>query len=668
MLKQNKGIKLAVLSVIGLLGLTACNSSSDEVYSKPADYEKPVVEFDGTSGREGSELQNNVLSIIYDAMHDGSVSTKVLDEVMYRYAESVFGVYNSVTDEGRGTEITLKAAYVSYTKENTTDKINKFIKEHKVYWNRNENGEHVNDAGELVDETKEWTPCNAERENVVAKWESSIEKRIANAMFTKVSSGSYTTKNFFNEKDFLKSLYQGGEKVEFSYNQADNAMIIPYTVEAEEIFDEFQDFNGVQKVALHREKYQDSFNKADGAAAQYTYIEDKIIPDVYNDLLIEQYLLDEDVAAVRNSRARKINVIKIEKYSSFTNNATKLVNALVDEIYSTVPADGAASVRTDVNQIEADGDALFEKYAKISKGLYKDIQADADAKAIVSKLNQDMSLIYEEVVPEVEGTARPELTYYNNTTYGDLVKDYVEVLENENDWNTLDSSDYSTFTSNGTRTVKEGFEQKLIDIMQEKTITKGWYIQSKTPTLDSNGTINDRLFKLSVANAKVEVGAEGAVKAEVRNAAIAELNAADRIAKNETTGKWAVRESASEKENNRFLCSINGAYYLKFEGQYVGEDWKNDIVYDDGNAYYIVQVLEAVKDSKLRNLTDNNYVTTRGQAVMNEITDQVAKLVGETGSYASLSKSHWLEKMNLTYHDQKVYDYFKSNYPDLFED
>ena len=600
-------------------------------------------------------------------MHDGSVASKTLDEVMYRYAESVFGVYNSVTDAGRGTEITLKAAYKSYKESNTQEKINKFIKEHKVYWNRNENGEHVDDAGNLVDETKDWTPCAAEREAVVAKWESSIEKRIEETMFAKVDSGSYVTKGFFNEKDLLKSLYQAGEKVNFKYTDADNKMIVPYTVQADEIFDTFKDFNNQDQVALHREKYQDSYNKADGAAAQYTYVEDVIIPEVYNNLLIEQYLLDEDVAAVRNSRARKINVIKIEKYSSFTNNATKLVSALVDEIYGTVPAAGADSVRTDVEQIEEDGEKLFEKYAMISKGLYKDIQANDEAKTIVENLNKDMNLIYEAVTPEVNGAARADLTYYNNTTYGDLVKDYVKVLENENDWEKLDSSDYSTFTSNGTRTVKEGFEQKLIDIMQQETITKGWYIQSSQPSLDANGTINERLFKLSVANAKVEVGEKNVVKDEVRNAAIKELNDADRIEK-KTDGTWAVREKASEEEQNRFLCSINGAYYLKFEGQYVGEDWRNDIVYDDGSAYYIVQVLEAVKDSKLRSLTSGNYVETRGQAVMNEITDQVAKLVGNTGSYSSLSKSHWLEKMNIVYHDQKVYDYFKSNYPDLFED
>ena len=43
---------------------------------------------------------------------------------------------------------------------------------------------------------------------------------------------------------------------------------------------------------------------------------------------------DEEVAAVRNSRARLINAIKIEKYSTFTINADLLVKELVKEIYA----------------------------------------------------------------------------------------------------------------------------------------------------------------------------------------------------------------------------------------------------------------------------------------------------------------------------------------------
>ena len=145
-----------------------------------------------------------------------------------------------------------------------------------------------------------------------------------------------------------------------------------------------------------------------------------------------------------------------------------------------------------------------------------------------------------------------------------------------------------------------------------------------------------------------------------------ELARADRIEYKE--GGWAVREEPSEYEN-KFLCSINGAFFLKSSGSYAEDDYKNDIVFEDDSAYYIVQVIEAAKDAKLRNSTSkSSYITSRGQTFLNEVVAHITRKVAETGSYSSLAKEHWLEKMSIKYHDQNVYDYFKDNYPDLFED
>ena len=659
-MSNKRPIKLAVLSLIGLLGLAACSSSSDEIYAKPSNYDDPIVTFTDSE----SKIHNDILSVIYDAMHDGSASSKLLDETLYLFAESVFGSYNKIT-AGESTGITLKDAYISYTKENNNAKIDEFIKGHKAYWELNDKKEHIDADGNVIPDGAEWTPSSTERNHVVSKF-LAIESRIAEAMFNKISGGSYTTKNYFSESDFLKSLYQDSKKV--NYVKDLDKMIIPYTVEGADIFDSFKDFNNDDRIALHRAYYQDSAaiettTDTDPLykACKYTYIEDEVIPSVYNDLLVEQYLLDEDIAAVRNSRARKINVIKINKYSNFSNNADFLINQLVEEIYSREPAATANHVEFDTDAIEGYGEGLFEKYATISKGLYDQIyDASAvwtgkDAKDIVKDMNDIASDVY-----ELDNTTDPSHPYYKHTTYGDLVEDLKEINDAGNNYEALQDTKYSTFTSSGTRTVLEGFEQQKIDIMQSESITKGWYIQSKTPSLDSNGTINDRLFKLSVANGRIELDSEEDLEA------LAELNAFDRFEK--TSSGWQLRDGQSPAEQkNKFLCSINGMYFLKFEGQYSGDDWKNDIVYDDGNAYYVVQVIEAAKDSKLRNTSATSYAMTRGQNFMDDVIDEVAKIVGETGSYTSLSRNHWLEVMSLVYHDQKIYDYFKDNYPDLFD-
>ena len=661
-----KSKRLAVLSIIGLFALTSCNES-DEIYSKPSDYDKEIVTIDGST----ESIHHNVLSIIYDAMHEGSLSSKVLDEAMYRYAESVFGTYNNVTAPTGSTEVTLKEAAAGTADGAPAAAVAKtveFIKAHKAYWYYNEDGEHINNDGtKVIKDGEDWEPGSHEFAHVKAKWDA-IETRIAEAMYEKVSSGSYTQKNYFNEKRLLKSLHEDGKKVRNYLTDAFDGSdkIIPYYVEGKDVFEQYVDYSGNNAVALHREYYQSSAYTGNDQIPTATYIEDEVIPTIYSDLLIEQYLLDEDVAAVRNSRARYINVLKIEKYSDFTLNADKLVKKLVDEIYA-LPANTQQYLRTDADEIEADGDELFQKYALVEKGLYNQIQAakddtvDNDAWDIVHSLQLEGSDIYEEATTTNLTT---NFKYYKHTTAGDLAEDYDEVSV-ANDWYTMNSSTYSTFTSSGTRTLNEGYEQQLIDIMQKEYITKGWYIQSKTAGLDSNGTINDRLFKLSIANAKIEV--DEPTKDGQKTDAYKELEAADRLVKDADTGDWSVRTAQSDTEN-RFLCSINGAYYLKFDGKSSVDDWKNDIVYDDGSAYFIVQVLEAAKDSKLRNTNSTNYAHTRGQEFMDKVIDEIAKIVGSTGSYSSLSKNHWLEKMDLSYYDQEVYDYFKSNYPDLFED
>lgn len=662
-MSRNKGVKLAVLSLIGIFSLAGCGESEDsEIYSKPSNYDSSIISIEGNS----DEIYHNLLSIIYDAMHEGSLSGNVLDEALYRYAASVFGTYDEVTRANGSTETTLKDAVADITFDvdgNVTgggDTVKAFIRAHKSYWYYNEEGKHVQEDGTtVINDGADWTPGNTEISHVAAKW-TSIETRISESMYAKANSSSYIEKNYFSEVKFLKSLHEDSKKVRNykttgTYAVVEDEFIIPYTVEDSEAFDEFVGYDAANHVMLHREYYQSNVS-ADPDMPKATYIEDEIIPDVYNDLLIEQYLLDEDVAAVRNSRARYINVLKIEKYSSFPNNADMLVKKLVEEIYSDIPA-ADAQLEVDAETIEEKYDALFEKYALVAKGLYDQITANAAATALVNSLHEIASDIYE---PD----AKAGMNYYKHTSYGDLVEDYDKIYEVINaadpDWNKLDEDKYSTFTSNGTRSVEEGFEQQKIDLMQAENITKGWYIQSKTPNLDSNGEINNRLFKLSIANAKVELDSTS-------SEAYADLLKADRVYKADGAANWSVRPEAS-KDENRFLCSINGAYFLKFDGQSIDADWKNDIVYDDGSAYYIVQVLEAAKDSKLRSVSTTNYAHTRSQTFMDKVIDEVAKIVGETGSYASLSKNHWLEKMDLSYYDQKVYDYFKSNYPDLFED
>lgn len=659
MSKQNKFSKLAVLSLLGVLALTGCDESTSKIKAKPSNYNDPIVTIEGNT----EKIHNDVLKIIYDAMRDGSIASNTLDKVLYRYAQSIYGSYNKLTLSDNDESITLKEAAADLHTNSTTHEVaDNFIRAHKVYWTYNDEGEHIDVDGNVIKEGKSFNPTEDERQRVSSRFDD-IETRIAENMFSKIESGSYSEKHFFSEKKFVKSLYEDGQNVIKYRDLDDSKQIIEYTVEGKDVFEE---------EILHREYYQTHFGLSEDETQKdgendFHYIEKEIVPAIYSDLLVEQYLLDEEATAVRNSRARQINVIKIEKYSDFTINADLLVRELVKEIYSTRPADSdnyLAYVDEEHNPFEE----MFKKYQDIAKGLYDEIDHTGEDEPnptgfkpgeIIKRINNSRSDAFKvnayKVDPADESTW---IRYYENTAYGDLVKEYEKFHKAEK-FDEIDSELLTKFTDNGKMSEKEGFNQAVIDIDQTQAITKGWYIQKSAPSLDSNGKIKENLFQVSVANTKREIkNAE-----DVEN--LEELAKTDRIVKEGDT--WKVRDAADPKEN-KFLCSINGAFFLKFEGNYSGTDYTNDIVYDDGSAYYIVQVLEAVKDSKLRNsLSENSYARTRSPEFLEKVISEVTKEVAETGNYSSLAKEYWLKKMSIKYHDQVIYDYFKSNYPDLFD-
>ena len=85
-------------------------------------------------------------------------------------------------------------------------------------------------------------------------------------------------------------------------------------------------------------------------------------------------------------------------------------------------------------------------------------------------------------------------------------------------------------------------------------------------------------------------------------------------------------------------------------------------------------VRDAIRSS---DLNKSNYKKEEGQSeaqFLQELLDletyvnEIVEIVGGNDTYQTLSKKHWLEKMDLNYHDTVVYEYFKTNFPDLFED
>ena len=181
--------------------------------------------------------------------------------------------------------------------------------------------------------------------------------------------------------------------------------------------------------------------------------------------------------------------------------------------------------------------------------------------------------------------------------------------------------------------------------------TNGWFVKNGGLT-DLPEAIRSRLFNIGVATGVLDKESE-------------KTDAANNRSYDETSDKWV--EAANEKG---YVCRINGHYYLKKASRVGDEKINYDILHYDSSskAYYIIEIKQAASSSKLSKTGDRNYAHLINEETMQEIVNEVTKIVAKGETYSTLATKKYLKAMGIQYHDQSVYDYFKSNYPELFGD
>ena len=603
---NNKIAKLLVLSAIGVLGLTAC----DEIIAKPTDYDSKLVNYE-------EEVYNNVASVVYDAIREGGVGDDVLNEVLYRYAQSVIGFYNrKVTPAPAEGDITLEDCHLEEGTASFT-KTNSFVKTHKAYWTLNDEGKRVNDDNvEVADDAD---ASASELARVWAKWDT-ITTRIATMMYDKISSGSYSDRNIFSEKKFLKSLvgsmYDVTDPVKNPEGNFYEGLLTP-DVEPEEVF---------EKEVLHYENF---------SGANHSYIEKELIPEITSQLLTEQYLLDETYNTLGRSYARNVNIIKISNNADYPMVADYVAKDLVSVINEAPEYDITTGEL--LNDVTLD---TLKDYSAVLVGAPGLTEEQEEIITRIRVLSKDEVF---QIDPEIVGE-----NVYLGTEYGDLMKKYEKIKVNPA---LTDSGAESEFTGNNAYPIEVGKEIKTNELKLKKHTTTGWFIKNGGLT-ELPDSIRNRLFNIGVANG---------VKEEKE-----EQTKVDRYQKAED-GSWSY--VVPEKEN-AYVARIKGKNYLKTSSRIgVDDDPMMDVLHYDNasKTYYVVQIEEACSSSKLSKVSSNSYKFSRGVDAMEDIINEVTKIVGKSESYSTLATKHYLEKMGILYHDQSVYDYFKSNYPELFD-
>lgn len=599
--------KLGALALLATLGLTGC---SKEIQAKPSDYDDKLLTFS-----DNSEIYHNMVSIIEDAYRKGSLASDVLDEVLYQYAVSIFGRYNKVALPYNLNDTTLKEVAKDIRKNTNgmgvTDEsklqasTKKFIDDYKAYHTTDNNGNRLTTA-----EAKQ-----QEFDRVTAKW-NTIEDRIAQTLYDDATSGSYSERGVFYERKLLLNYYNNLDKVANPYELASTDMhevVITPDVEDVEVFDNYLNREFYQT----KEAYDLDAADEDPATAKIRYVEEKVIPGIYRTLLIEQYLLDESYNTLGRSYARKINVISMGTNSNRPDAARYLMKFLVE--------DG-------ISQGEDVTLDTFNSISSINVGIPSKIEEitgyDFDDPSTIAQ----MSLLGYEYV--AESSAGAEDSYYKGTDYGDMMMQYRKITD---DVLTTDTSAESDFTGSYTYSKEVGKEIKVNELANKDYTDNDWYVKN-----GASGNLPDeiktRLFNIGVANA-------------LNNDKVV-----DRW--NDDTATYAV-----PNDESNYVAKINGKYYLKVASKQAGADPKDDILFNVNNTFYVVQIEEAISASKLAKES-----TTYASEAKEEIINEVAKVIAKDESYKTLSTKHWLENCKLKYHDTVVYDYFKTNYPELFED
>ena len=631
-------IKITAIALLSAFALTACD---DDIVAKPNGYDdnSPIITNVG-------DVYNNNFKSIYDSIRDGNLASDVLDELLYEYSVTVFGNYNKVTaktisakqDSPVSEGITLKEAVAS---ANSTDltKANEFINKHEAFWTKNNEGKRVNDADEVVE--GDVAASTQEIERLKEKW-NTIEKRIAKALYSSISGGAYSDRGIFEEKKFLSSLASNIEnKVADPRAAGVNLFegVISPSVEDYEVFT--VPTKRENDTILHRENYQSNYNVNDIEEAEpaIRYVEDHIIPDIYRQLLVEQYILDETFNTLGRTSARNISVLAIKKSNDYPQNALDLMNKFLEtEVFN-------PTRNTPINL------DTFKKVSRAWVGTFMD-DANYATTPEYTLMNAAIPGSLKDSADSVSGK------YFQGTAFGSMMEEMAKI-----DDNPALSENENTYTGGNTYSIEVGKQIKKNELDTNDYTFTGWYVKS-VGVSGLPDSIKNQLFDINVANALsgrdtekcVEYYVEGGdfkcnlEKPDYKDKPGALINVVGKIT--------SLKDDAGK--------DLAPQYFLRNTNRIKGDPFQSDLLFESDGTYYMVLIEDAIRST---NLNKENYGAGKeSYAVLEYYVNEIVEIVADNDTYKTLSKKHWVEKMELQYHDQVVYDYFKSNFPDLFDD
>jgi len=481
-----------------------------------------------------------------------------------------------------------------------------FVKLHKPYWDQvekeNSNKYDYKEPVSLTDSIKAR----------IELFKKIVKTQVVKTLYAKANVDSNKVRNFYYESKFARGL----AKDLYVINGVNDIFTTKYDEENSVFTNKVLIDNSVSTEDITSIiGTNNNFEKPVIHLNLYSdYVNKNILPDVMQTLLIEQYVYDNQYTAISRTQSRKIRYVSIATENKNVSDGRRLLSNFVDNYIKT------GSSNSTIN---------YEILADAWKGVYTDLYTNGTLNEAGKLLEASGFKIGtptkdgKAIEMYADGKKISEHPYYENTKYGSLFEEFAKITLNPL---TTDASTESSFTSSGSYTIETGLDIKINDIkVTDYTVSDWGTKESGFSSLPSD--VKTRLFDYTV---------------------MTDFNAPSNI------------------DTNSYIKEINGHYFLKRDISQT-DDASDSIIIKDSSTFYIVELLEAPSQAKLTIGGENAYDNTASNGLkQEEISRTLGYDIASGSTYRTTAFSHYLEDCEIMYHDQSIYDYFKTTYPDLF--
>ncbi|MCQ2794781.1 MAG: hypothetical protein MJ214_01055 [Bacilli bacterium] len=656
---MNKKILTPLFVAVSFL-LIGCSTS--EIIGRPDWIDDPIVV-------DPTDLKDNTMKVIYDAIKKlGDTNANVLNKVIYDIAKKQIGTFDELTK-------------FSKLENKGNSEFKAFVEAHSIY--QPDKKSAIKKGGTItVKELADLT--DAEKNDVsygkIKQQYDTIVERIFEKLYNEVKGGSYTidsVRKLFSEKEFVRHLkkeFYAPKDAGIGYFGKQVFTPKPIGMTWKEFVNTTDNTETVEKKGfLHimdttgnlTELYYPKTEGEDGG-----YIGRKILPDIYHEVLIEKYVREQRYTNLGRGYARKAQMIKID-HSSYDGEVRKMLNE-----YAKLHITGGGETVTKATYGSLDdlnsamiGVADAEEQKTNWSTIRKYLEAGEFPKINIDDTSTNQIVWAMHIDENGEPTTTPKTTYvFRGTKLGDLVEKFKKAYDlipgtttkganftytPKSPFTEEAKTAYNELTNNGAYPIEVGLEIKERELLSTDLTQDGWYMKDGGLT-DLHEDFRNRLFNISTSNIideakKMETDERG-------------------WSKDYESGDYARYFESTDMKG----ATTKHAYIVD---SLVSPDkaWESVVLNKDNN-FYIVQVDEAASLAKLSLDDERAYIRLKATEniadsnnAMNEIVRDITRQVGSSDTYKKNAEQYYLMISNILFYDQSVYDYFKSQFPDLFK-